>query len=663
MVAVTLAFALQTIRLGLYKKYNIDEFTYAHAGWLISKGQLPYRDFFCHHFPLAFHLMAIPFSFLDANPGNIFCLRLLMLPVVLLICLASWYLNARQDRRWGLATPLLLLALSPFVIYVTEIRPDPVALALFLCAIAVLCPSGVSTKIKGFASGGLLGLGVWASEKVLVYGAVFAAAFLLDVLFNRKRKKGFLLASPGAFVVGFALVIGYIGLYLTLTHSLSAWFNYSVKWTLIYQRFHEGFPWTRHFWRNFEFCWWLFPFAAMGLNATVRRLMQASESPWTDPDLLVIGAIVSTPASLCVQRAAYPYSLMPVLAILCLFASRGLASAAGSLCEPKGISRNAVLWWSVAFVGLYSWLRSDYESRAFLPPLAILAAPQILAGGRLVAESKDRVRTVALLVLVLVAGFYFWELTGFRLLPIVVLLFSLALPSAVALSRYVASLGSLAGTERAGTLILLVGFVAWQLAAANRGIEIRLSRGNQHQHKILANLNDMTAPDDPIYDNAGGAVTRPHVSFYYFTNAFIRKDMADELTRDIPAAIGEKGCTVFLYDLRYSTLPEPLRKYLVENFQPYNSDIWIWGHRYEAKPNQSTKATFHAVREGRYFIDPPSALEAGKLRVDGIHVTTPVCELKKGNRTIEYEGPAAHFYLLWLPRNDRPFRPNEKVQR
>ena len=49
---------VQTIRMTLFKSYALhgfrDEFQYAHAAWLVSKGAVPYRDFFDHHFPLLY---------------------------------------------------------------------------------------------------------------------------------------------------------------------------------------------------------------------------------------------------------------------------------------------------------------------------------------------------------------------------------------------------------------------------------------------------------------------------------------------------------------------------------------------------------------------------------------------------------------------------------
>jgi hypothetical protein len=39
------------IRLIFVRSYNYDEISHAHMAWLLSIGQVPYRDFAANHFP------------------------------------------------------------------------------------------------------------------------------------------------------------------------------------------------------------------------------------------------------------------------------------------------------------------------------------------------------------------------------------------------------------------------------------------------------------------------------------------------------------------------------------------------------------------------------------------------------------------------------------
>jgi hypothetical protein len=547
--ALALCIAAQAVRLSLCKKYNVDEFTYGHAAWLISRGQVPYRDFFCHHFPFHLYLMAVPFLFMDDDPRNIACLRLAMLLFLALIGLTVWYINGRHDRALGLPAPLLLFSILPFVSSATEIRPDPVACEFFLAAIAVLVPPITRVKIRGLVSGLLLGLSIWTSEKVLCYGVVFALAFVVDVAVNRKRKTGCLLADPWAFLVGNLLVGAGVCLYLALTHSWSAWYRWSVEWTLAYQRQHAGFSWQNEFWPNILLPWWLLPSAIVGLAGTIRRISRMGQDRWAQTDLLLVGATASTFVSFALQRSPYVYSLIPFFAVLSMFSARG-----------------------------------------------------VIAIARFVAQSKQGSR-----------------------------------------GERIAALAALA--------------VSWTITTGMDFAKSLYFPSNAGQRRMLAQIADLTTVEDPVYDNCGAFVTRPHVSFFYFTNAFIRRQKGAMLATDIPKAILEKECTVALFDERFLTVPRSLREFVLNNFQPMSADLAVWGRHYRVKRGYEMEATFYAIRNGRYFVHPPEAVKQGRLVIDGVEIATPVFELPKGERRIRYDGEIEEFCVVCLPRNGRPFQP------
>ena len=554
-IAVTACFVVQLIRLAFFKSYSIDEFTYAHASWLIAHGRLPYRDFFCHHFPFHLYLMALPFLILGDDPNNILYLRLLTLPFVGLIALTTWYINRRQDRYWALATPLLLCSALPFAAYATENRPDPIAMALCLSATALLSASWPRARLRGILAGLLVGLAIWSSEKVLCYGAVFAAAFALDVFYNWRRKRGCLLANPWTFLLGTALVLAVVFSHLVLTHSWSPWLLWSVRFTRVYQDFYPGFSRTTYVVENYSTLGWLAVFALVGLTETIVRLVQLGGDGWRHPDGIVAGMVPTTLASYALQRAPYPYSLVPVIAVLSIFSARGLASTVRFFVQSERLSR----------------------------PIRILFL------------------------------------------------------SAVSL------------------------FLAGQLFVIYGKFDQRLAVSNAYQREVLSAINELTGPDDLIYDNSGSFVSRPHLSFYYFRNAFMRQAMRKDLIEDEPASIMNQRCTVFLCDLRFKSLPASLKRFIVDNSVPFNDDLRFWGRRYEVGAEHTLNAFFYAPRDGKYFVEPALVLDQGTLLVDGTRVNGAVFELRKGTRNIHYEGKGGEFFLVWLPRNGRPFVPLRQV--
>ncbi|MEM6456538.1 MAG: hypothetical protein AAF772_15710, partial [Acidobacteriota bacterium] len=124
--------------LAVHGAYSLDEYQYAHGAWLIARGQVIFRDFFEHHFPLLHQLLALVWLGLDDDPAHLALLRLTTVPVILLTLWAGWQLNRRFAGAWAIVTLPAILALPTYVLMATQLRPDPLAAALFLAALALV---------------------------------------------------------------------------------------------------------------------------------------------------------------------------------------------------------------------------------------------------------------------------------------------------------------------------------------------------------------------------------------------------------------------------------------------------------------------------------------------------------------------------------------------
>lgn len=321
-------FAFQAAWLALGKYFSIDEFQYAHAAWLVGRGAVPYRDFFEVHFPLVYQALAPVFALLGDDPRLIVLLRAGMLGFLALACLGAAATNRDRGRIAMLLAPLFLLALPAFVTLATEIRPDAAAFALFVTALGVLRVERLGDRGSAFASG-LLAVGsVWGSQKAALYGAVFPAALVLD-LASRVRRGAIrprpLLRSPIAFAAGGAAGAAAIAVYLTATGSWSAWWAWCFAWAAEHQRHYPGFGFRRYLDPILLDSIWLFALGALGLAGTLRQLWSRGRDARHDPDLLVVAALGTTFASFALQRAPYPYSLLPFLGVAAILAGRGAA--------------------------------------------------------------------------------------------------------------------------------------------------------------------------------------------------------------------------------------------------------------------------------------------------------------------------------------------------
>ena len=554
LVIGTLWFAMQATRLGLTKQYSIDESQYGHAAWLVSKGEVPYRDFFEHHFALTYQLLALPLLFLDDNPENIIWLRVCMLAVLFFLGAATWYINVKADGIAALLAPMLALSVWQLSTRATEIRPDAVAFSLFLAAVAVLYLQRTDSHIKGFACGFLLTAALWANQKVVYYGCVFGAALVVDILLNRSRRSGYLLGHPLVFLLGCGTVIVPVCVFLLLTESMDQCFYWCLQWAAFHEWNYPGFSWRDYFdplLRDYPI---LFLFCATGLIRTVYELARAKDGRWYHPDLILCATFVSTFMAYRLLQAPYGYNLIHFIVLLGIFAARGVTTM-------------VQLTWRMQIV-----------------PIRVLAS------------------------------------------------------------------------------IVVLSLLVLQLALGNLRVEEKLDKDNVYQHEVLAAIGELTDPTDSAYDNCGGYFSRPNVHYFFFTNALLRKTHHDTLAEEIPAAIMNSGCTLYLHDLRFPQLPTRLKQFVVTHFQPYNSDIWLWGQRYVVDRGNGLDAEFYAVRRSKYFVYPTSTLRSGRLTIDGVAIDESVFQLEKGPKRVRYQGSPIEFYILWLPRNGQMYQPQHTLK-
>jgi hypothetical protein len=534
-------FALQAARLAWFKGYSLDEMTYAHASWAIAQGQVPFRDFFAHHTPLLLQLGAPAFLLVGDDAAALRLLRLGMLASVGGACVASAVLL----RAWGWGALLavgFLVSTPLYAVLGTEFRPDGLAFSLWLAAVALLGAERWRPFPRALVAGALTIVAVWASEKVLVYGAGFAVALVVDLV--RPRRERYLLADPWGFVIGAALALVPIVASLVATGSSMDFARNFLSASLLHERHHPGIPWSTYLGPFVRDSARLLPLALVGVVAALR----GEPRRLAGGGLLAAGLALSL-TSFLVQRAAYPYSLIPFAGLLALFAAHG------------------------------TWTLAAGAVRLRQRPLRAVAIAALVA----------------------------------YLLP-------------------------------------------WWTAAQGE-LSLQQGRTRAHQERVLQLLDRLLEREDPVYDNAGAAIGRPHVRYEYFTNHTLRTRYGERLAREVPRSIEAAGCTAWMRERRTAGLPAELQEYLEVHFQPYSGDLYLWGSRYDPRPLGSVEASFLAVRPGRYFVHPPEVLQEGVLEVGGRPVETREFTLEGGRHQVRYAGRPRPFFLLWLPRDGKRWRP------
>ena len=122
--------------------YNYDELSHAHMAWLVSVGEVPYRDFAANHFPFLWILLSPLMWVLPHTPFALVVLRILALMLnavfIAALCVLIGVEQQPKERIWTVVC-IGVVAFYPLSMdYLIEFRPDPFANALLFSTLAWL---------------------------------------------------------------------------------------------------------------------------------------------------------------------------------------------------------------------------------------------------------------------------------------------------------------------------------------------------------------------------------------------------------------------------------------------------------------------------------------------------------------------------------------------
>jgi len=330
-LAAVVGLLLARIPLIPTRFFDPDEFEHSHAAWCVFRGLVPYKDFFEHHTPWYYFLLA-PFfrwfavdqSFENARHFLIFGRGLSLALITLSAVLA--FLVGRQgaNRKVGLLTALFLVG-QPVVIQKTlEIRPDVPALAFFIGGLWFLMrgllaeESAATPRLRWFLGGGLcIGCAIMCTQKMLfVLPGALAGLGIWAVAGGQRRlparSLAGLLALVGIVVPG---ALTWTGLAICGGGSQFIHNNFllNAKW-----KTHSD----EHLTVTLKTSWPILILCLLGITVSLHRFYHSKQRRFGDIQLLcTLGGLV---AGILVIPAAYKqYYLMP-LAIACVFAAQGL---------------------------------------------------------------------------------------------------------------------------------------------------------------------------------------------------------------------------------------------------------------------------------------------------------------------------------------------------
>ena len=342
------------LRLPLLERrgFGNDEFEHLHFAWSVSRGQVPYRDYFDHHTPALHFVLAPLFAFYRVETSSADAVAAVFAGRRVTWVFAGAALAAVfglawvwRGRRVAWTATVLLAGTWIFLTKTLEVRPDVPATALMLVALAL--------ALGGWRrlAGGLPG----ASSRFLLSGFALGAMFLFT------QKTAFLLpgvalaelgmvAAPG-FAAGRAarvraLAAQALGLLLPLAAALAWFWGQGALAAFFECNFAINARWPGLGPREFVLRFLADEpvFVALAMAGFLRTVPALGRAPgWARGEPLVALSLLSPLASLAVHPAVTFHYFLLFIPQSALYAGAGLVWVAEALAARTRRSADAAL--------------------------------------------------------------------------------------------------------------------------------------------------------------------------------------------------------------------------------------------------------------------------------------------------------------------------------
>ena len=320
------------------RRFDPDEFQYLRGALCVFRGWLPYKDFFEHHTPLFFYLLA-PLFALGENPDLIFIARMLMFSFAILNLLLVFRLGRAV---YGPAIAWIASVwLSFIVIYFNktlEIRPLLPALLFFLSGmILAIDPGGRASNRRAFFAGIFFSLSFLCTQKIIF---LLIGVGLAGIVQLRRRERGLYhhqidLRRIALLCTGFLMPLLLFLLYFWVNGGAKDFIYRNIVMNLAWKRREplEAYPIGIAYANPFFFFWGIWGWAATGLGIFTGKETKTSSFIWFPASAAVVG-LFATP----VVFGQYYALILPLFAIL---AAKGFLDFLSRLQDVPGRKRLA----------------------------------------------------------------------------------------------------------------------------------------------------------------------------------------------------------------------------------------------------------------------------------------------------------------------------------
>lgn len=171
------------IHLALVRYFDPDEFAHLHWTYLISIGQIPYKEIFMYHIPFFQWLLAPAFIFSKTVSSVLFA-RIIMMAIFSINLLLLFLITGKLSKNTGIALlTTSIYSVFPMILDKTiDVRPDGLMVLFFLAGTLCVLSEKLSSRQKMVSSGLCFGLSLMVFPKIF-----YALPALLYLIISANR--------------------------------------------------------------------------------------------------------------------------------------------------------------------------------------------------------------------------------------------------------------------------------------------------------------------------------------------------------------------------------------------------------------------------------------------------------------------------------------------
>lgn len=256
---VIFAFSLLLFFHSLHRFFDHDEFEAIHTAWKILSGETIYVDFFQHHHPLLYYLMAPVIKISGENIRTLLSLRIIFFILCILIAFITYRIAlVSYGRKTALISTVLLLSTDIFFSKAIEIRPDvPQTLFGTLAIFYLIKYLNKRRFIYSILSGLFLGISFLFLQKAIFLIAGIMLILLLEIYGGKLTIKELFL-----YMLYVSIPILPYFIYLIIKNHLLAYIFWN--WT-INIKLNQHFSPLYFLKTSYQKCWIIWSFYLVGL--------------------------------------------------------------------------------------------------------------------------------------------------------------------------------------------------------------------------------------------------------------------------------------------------------------------------------------------------------------------------------------------------------------